>query len=61
MVSGVREARRLLAQMRNGDEAAAAAHGSALPSKVCGRFFQIQICRLLSGWRLTHLPDKRQK
>ena len=34
MMSGVREARRLLAQLRNDDEAAAAAYGSALPSKV---------------------------
>ena len=34
MLSGVREARRLLAQLRNGDEGAAAAYGSAQPSKV---------------------------
>ena len=34
MMSGVREARRLLAQLRNDGEAAAAAYGSSLPSKV---------------------------
>jgi hypothetical protein len=64
MMSGVREARRLLAQLRNDDEAAAAAYGSALPSKVRGqylRFGQILLLAVQVPLGFTYLMNARSK